>query len=68
VYAVSDWLYFKLDVMMGFPLLFALGPAMGHSFHVSKKINIYLENQFIVMMIAGVYGFWQPVLGMEIKF
>ena len=67
VYAVPDWLYFKLDIFMGFPLIFALGPAVGHSFKISKKVSLYLENQFIVMAVAGVYGMWQPILGVDIK-
>lgn len=67
LYAVPDWLYFRLRVIIGIPLLFALGPAMGHDFKISKRISIYLENQFTIMAVTGVYGFWQPLLGVKIQ-
>ncbi len=67
-YAVPDYLYFKLNVYFGFPLLFALGPTMGHSFEITEKVHLYIENQFVLMVVAGAYGFWQPAVGAEIRF
>ena len=67
-YAVTDYLYFKLNLYVGFPLLFALGPTMGHSFEITPKVHLYIENQFILMVAAGAYGFWQPAVGAEIRF
>jgi hypothetical protein len=67
-YAVPDYLYFKMDLFFGFPMFFALGPAMGHSFSVNEKIHVFIENQFIFMAVAGVYGFWQPTVGVSTRF
>ncbi len=68
VYAIPDWLYFNLDVTLGFPLVFSLSPSMGHSFAITDKVHLFLENQFTLMVFAGVYGYWQTVLGVEIPF
>jgi hypothetical protein len=68
VYAVPDYLYFKLDVHVGFPMVLGLAPAMGHAFRIGDRVNIFIENQFIMVVFAGVYGFWQPILGVDVKF
>ena len=67
-YAIPDYLYFKMDLFFGFPMFFALGPSMGHSFSVNEKVHIFIENQFLFMAVAGVYGFWQPTIGVSTRF
>jgi hypothetical protein len=67
-YAVPDYLYFKVDLFFGFPMFFAVGPAVGHSIPITKKVHVFIENQFLTMAVAGLYGFWQPVLGVSTRF
>jgi hypothetical protein len=67
-YAAPDYLYFKMDLFFGFPMFFALGPTIGHSLPITKKVHLFIENQFLFMAVAGVYGFWQPTLGVSTRF
>jgi hypothetical protein len=66
-YAVPDWLYFDLNIMLGFPFFAAFEPALGLAIPLGP-VSIYLENQVTLMYVGGLLGFWQPVLGVQFHF
>lgn len=66
-YAIPDWLYFEADILLGFPLIFSVMPVVGLSIPLGA-VSLYVEQQVPLFFFGGVFGFWQPVIGVEFSF
>jgi hypothetical protein len=67
-YALPDYIYFDLRILLGYPYFFAFMPSLGLSLPLTDSVSLFLENQVPMLFVAGLIGFWQPVLGVEFKF
>ena len=66
-YAIPDWLYFEANILLGFPLIFSFMPSVGVAIPLGP-VSIFFENQVPLLFFGGVFGFWQPVIGVEFAF
>ncbi|MBN1770639.1 MAG: hypothetical protein JXB32_05210 [Deltaproteobacteria bacterium] len=66
-YAIPDWLYFEANILLGFPLVFSIMPSVGVAIPLGS-VSIFLENQIPLFFFGGVFGFWQPTIGVEFAF
>ena len=68
VYALPDFLFFDVNIMLGFPMIFALVPAIGTSIPLGKSFALAFKAEAPIMFLGGVFGFFQPVVKAEIRF
>jgi hypothetical protein len=66
-YAIPDWLYFEANILLGFPLVFSFMPSVGVAIPLGG-VSIFFENQIPLFFFGGVFGFWQPTIGVEFAF
>jgi len=67
-YTLKDFLWFDLNLLLGFPVLLGFAPAIGHNFPVSDKVQIYVKNEFIMAFPGMFVGVWQPSVGVDVRF
>jgi hypothetical protein len=67
-YFLRDFLWIEMGLMLGYPILFGIAPAIGHNIPITEKVQIVIKNEFVMFFPGMFVGFWEPVIAVDIRF